>query len=95
MADFLEKFSETLATRVTALVIENVRRELENLHRESFVFCFSEEEAAEKLGVHPKTLYRMRKSGEISYSRSPSGKPVYLKHHIADYLLKHEVKNAR
>lgn len=95
MDELIKKLGETLAEQVTKSVMENVRRELLLLNKQAFQFCYSEEEAAQKLGVDRQSLYRKRKSGEIDYSRSPSGKPVYLPRHIDEYLARHEIRSGK
>lgn len=94
MDALIKQFARNLADEITKQVLENVRRELSSINKENHRFCYSEEEAAEKLGVNKSTLYKKRKSCEIDYTCSPSGKPVYLPRHIEDYLLKHEVRAA-
>jgi DNA-binding NtrC family response regulator len=91
--DIIKQIGTGLAEQITKQVLENIRREMTTFHRQNYRFCYSEEEAAAKLGVDKSTLYNRRKNGEIGYSRSPSGKPVYLPRHIDDYLARHEVRS--
>lgn len=92
MDDVIKQIGSSLARQVTESVMENIRRELTTINKQTYRFCYTEEEAAEKLNVDKSTLYKRRKNGEIGYSRSPSGKPVYLPRHIDEYLEKHEVR---
>lgn len=92
--DLIKQIGNGLAEQITRQVLENVRRDLATVNQQTYRFCYSEEEAAEKLGVNKQTLYKKRKSGEIGYSVSPSGKPVYLPRHIEDYLVRYEVRAA-
>jgi hypothetical protein len=94
MDDLLKQMARGLARQITDEVMENVRRELLRMNKHGFDFCYSERKAAAKLGVDAKTLYRKRAAGEIDYSRSPSGKPVYLPRHIIEYLTRHEIRQS-
>lgn len=103
---FFDALALNLAEKVTAIVMENVKREVASIVLNNSDFCWSEEEAAGKLKMSVETLARKRKAKEIgcSYSIPPTkfdgrgralnGRPVYMRHHILSYLLKYEVSPA-
>ncbi len=95
MDDLIKQIGNTIAEQITKQVLENIQREMTTINKQTFLFCYSEEEAAEKLGVGKQILYKKRKAGEIDYSRSPSGKPVYLPRHISEYLDRQEIRNGK
>ena len=91
----LKELARELSGEITREVMIGVRREIISISKTGLTVCYSEEEAAAKLNCSPQTLARRRKSGEIDYSLSPSGKPVYMVHHLLDYLLRNERRNGK
>ena len=83
-----------LASSVTAMVLDRIRSEMETTAK-AVPVCFTEDEAAEKLHCSPQTLAARRKAKEIDSSVSPSGRPVYMSHHLTDYLARHEIRGGR
>ncbi|MEQ1762550.1 MAG: hypothetical protein ABL984_05310, partial [Pyrinomonadaceae bacterium] len=68
---------------------------------ENTQICWSEEEAAEVLKISTETLAKIRKRNEIGHTyaipptsfakgKPANGRPVYLRHHLLNYLLRFE-----
>jgi len=69
---------------------EEVTRDLISAVRELGHFIsYSEEEAAERLGVSTRTLQELRLNGEIRYTRVAKKGVRYLPQHLYDYAEKH------
>lgn len=105
--DFDKAFSQVadrLAEQVTAKVLAAVEAEFTRIVVQEGEICFNEAEAAAKLKISEETLARLRKAKAIgcSYAIAPTrfdrskrpanGRPVYMRHHLLDYLLRHELR---
>lgn len=101
--DFVKQLSDeilaTVAPRVADAVLRRVAEQLKN----DLVFRYSEEEAAQKLGISTAALAELRKGKliEFTYSivptRDEKGKPSggrisYLPRHLEDFLTRNEQK---
>lgn len=95
MSDLFNQLKNDLANGVVEVVMAGVAIELNAFRKREMPFCYSETEAAEKLQVSKSTMERIRKNGGIDFSRSPSGKPVYMAHHIYGYLQRNEQRNGK
>lgn len=89
----MENLAEELAKKITDIVLAKVRGEQSSFIKDKAKFCWSEKDAAQVLECSPQTLARRRKAGEIDSSANPAGKPVYMAHHLLDYLVRNEKRN--
>jgi len=102
--DFIETLSQEILTTLVPRLSEAVLRDIAAQLKQEFVFRYSEEEAAEKLGISPKTLAQVRKAGQIEYTYSAlpalgtdrrlhGGRISYLPRHLDEYLARNEQKH--
>lgn len=91
----MEQLLDELIERVAATVSERVRDAVKATEAEGvreLPLCYTEEEAAEILKCGAQTLARRRKKKEIDHTVGPSGRVVYMPHHILNYLLENEIR---
>lgn len=98
----VDEAGRELAATVTRQVLATLRPAIDKILAENAEFGFTEEALAAKLGISTESLARKRKAGEIGCSwaiqptrfnndgRPLNGRPIYLRHHVLNYLRRNE-----
>lgn len=84
-----------IADGITADILAKISSELSRRMSEALSVCWTEAVAADRLGCSPQTLARIRKNKEIDFCRNPAGRPVYMEHHLTDFLLRNEIRTGK
>lgn len=101
--DFIEVLSNEILEKVAPRLADAVLRDVTAKLKDDFVFRYSEEEAAQKLGISPVALANLRKGNQIEFTysivptmdgqgRLRGGRISYLARHLEEYLARNEQK---
>lgn len=90
MTDLVAEIAKTIADEAERQIVARFAHELDRFARSHIQVCFSEAEAAAKLGLEKTTLAAIRRRGEINYY-STGKSATYGLHHLQDFLSRREV----